>query len=834
MYREISKILYDLFVVNPDYCGIQSENGNYYTKRLQLSKNIIQKMLEKESSIGVYQQIGESVKWICFDFDCLRNTEVDVKKLDSSTVIRFEEVLNAYDISYLKEFSGRRGIHIWIILDSYIEKEVAFQIVSFLLKDFEFDSNLYGIDLFPSTKTSSGKKLGKQVKLPLSTHKKGERSFFYEGEFSTLNEFNDSEQYRILEEYNRQKTKILLDLIQKDECIKNERERTIDIYKNERVNLGNESEEYYLEVIEILEELSVFNILFNKIEQGDLQNLDYRVLLGIDSGFSNSRGFFMYLMRNNPRFDEKISRTQLKNYVDGYGILTFGSLYEFYQIKMENYIKTDETAVDFFINVSGDKYKKIMQNIEYISELDILNDLKYTVKKERNYFYFNDEVQTIKLVNNFDEVDDLKIKRLQNTITEITERSYTLLKPIEYFCYVRKEDTKSRNLVSLGFEERILTTHLALEISYALKKVDYSSSFSYIPAFFSRNFLFFDWYKSWTEYTSRIKTFFDVGFYDSEAVMKIDIKNFYDSIDFLSVYRSLTDNEKIDKKIKNKFDFLIRFNDEIMKKITNSRKGVPQGPAYGRIISELYIDKVSSFVVDKYKDCDIEMLRYVDDIVVICPSEIVEELFSSFRNEFNRHGLVFNDSKSKWYNKIGEMTSEERMDIDRSNAISYEFSNSSINSLETLVTKEDKILSSANNYNIEECSLIFSNTSDEFYKVKYYMINYEKILSEEYGRGSIFIKIYHYLFRNPMLIEFTAKQNGFSYINPSTINGKNFISQLYIAIKRGEIDNKNIIEIADELSSTVGNQPFDISTEDSTTLEAIFKFVGNLKGEQHE
>lgn len=59
------------------------------------------------------------------------------------------------------------------------------------------------------------------------------------------------------------------------------------------------------------------------------------------------------------------------------------------------------------------------------------------------------------------------------------------------------------------------------------------------------------------------------------------------------------------------------YNDELMKEIQGgSRVGVPQGPAYARVLAELYLDNIVEKVCTDIEKGEYRILRYVDDIVV--------------------------------------------------------------------------------------------------------------------------------------------------------------------------------------------------------------------------
>lgn len=141
-------------------------------------------MLRGGYSIGTYQQQTNQnkLRWICFDFDCKKQSKTDLRTLKREFVNLLVARLKQLQIKYLLEFSGRRGIHVWIFLDQIISKDLAFTIVTKLREQFYdkiINNQRFGLDCFP--KTGSGKinnKYGLQVKLPLSRHQQGTYSYF--------------------------------------------------------------------------------------------------------------------------------------------------------------------------------------------------------------------------------------------------------------------------------------------------------------------------------------------------------------------------------------------------------------------------------------------------------------------------------------------------------------------------------------------------------------------------------------------------------------------------------------------------------------------------------
>lgn len=188
--KNIAELEYSLWVVNTCAAGIQQKDGRYITKYFPVSPFIIENMLLKNGSMGCYQQGYKTnrIKWICFDFDCKDKDEPDVYSLYQKCVLPFTSLLDNLKIKYLTEFSGRRGIHVWIIFNTIFTKDLGFRLICELeRKCYVFaeirESGKWGLDRFPATDSSRNNKVGKQVKFPLSCHRSGTRSYLFKGQF---------------------------------------------------------------------------------------------------------------------------------------------------------------------------------------------------------------------------------------------------------------------------------------------------------------------------------------------------------------------------------------------------------------------------------------------------------------------------------------------------------------------------------------------------------------------------------------------------------------------------------------------------------------------------
>ena len=183
MLKEIANKIFDLFVVNRNAIAIQNDNGSYCTKYQRVTEYDIYLMLKKRKALGTYQQLYKKpyVKWICFDFDCRDKENSDVSGLYNDCTLALCNYLKENEIYFVNEFSGRRGIHTWILFDDYLSKKTAYEVLKAIKKGakIDFDEKKYGLDEFPKTPVSKGNKLGLQVKIPLSVHRKGKQSFLF-------------------------------------------------------------------------------------------------------------------------------------------------------------------------------------------------------------------------------------------------------------------------------------------------------------------------------------------------------------------------------------------------------------------------------------------------------------------------------------------------------------------------------------------------------------------------------------------------------------------------------------------------------------------------------
>lgn len=822
--KEISTYLYRYFVTNTYAMAVQMEDGKYVTKYLPVSEFLIEEMLNQRGSIGCYQQCYKSnmVKWICFDFDCLEKNNPDLDCLFKNNVEPLLHILDEYKVKYLTEFSGRRGIHVWIIFSHLIQKEKAFYILSFFknilltrIKKFH-NANL---DSFPATNTAKGNIVGKQVKMPLSCHRSGSRSWFFEGNFTRPN-FEEEisfleQQLDILFRYNLNDYQTVCELIGIDDEL-------IVRFKYKKYKVQNELSLSIWETIEVLSELKVYAGIFQRMMQGHALRNDWLVVMGTFSLLNDGGAFVTELYSIFPNYDVKTTAINIKKYSESYYPATLEYLYQIYGIEMEDGIEKDDTGFSYLLKKMG-VVPEVKKTNTFSNKKETLINISDTVQKEIRYVLDNDEVLNISVWNGLNNIKAMDLHRLEQIVENLLEKkTYSFYwEPVSYIYQRGENENKIRTLVSLGAFDRILTTQIALILQKKLKS--FWNSYSYNVSFGSKKDIFYNWYSSWGEYINQIKTFIEVPFMENYEVFTIDLKGFYDHVDFLSVYSFFED--ELDNSENNLFKFLIDYNEKLMRKqFDNERIGVPQGPAYARIIAEMYLDKILSKILCKFNKTTYHLYRYVDDIVVFSePETNGKEIYDSLCNELISFGLSINKEKSQWYGSIKSCNNEKIRKILRKDKFTYDLQNTGFKGYLTLAERNKDIFNflSSNEFDINNLGLFFNKrvyfeASERFF-AKYAI----KIMESKIGRGNAFRRFYEYVFTHSFAAEFVFDNK---YLNDVPLNGINFgnlLGVIYLLVQRKEINAAVFERIQMDYLSEIDKS--SLKEEYSVIVEALLK-----------
>lgn len=139
--------------------------------------------LAGEMTVGVYQLCENTVTWVCFDVDISKGTEVtdETWKQVRIQTRRLARHVYEFGIPFIVEFSGNRGMHLWVFFATPVQAADAYAFGHFILQGVEVIDGLH-IELYP--KQPHTQNLGNLVKLPLGVHRKsGKRTMFVKPSF---------------------------------------------------------------------------------------------------------------------------------------------------------------------------------------------------------------------------------------------------------------------------------------------------------------------------------------------------------------------------------------------------------------------------------------------------------------------------------------------------------------------------------------------------------------------------------------------------------------------------------------------------------------------------
>ena len=789
LIHDIAELEYSLFVVNNYAAGIQQNDGRYITKYFPMSSFVLEEMLLRQGSMGCYQQGYRTnrIKWICFDFDCKEKVEPDVYALYEECVVPFIHVLDEIGIHYLTEFSGRRGIHVWIIFDKLLTKELGFRIVCELeqrciaLSEIR-ESKIWGLDRFPATDSSQNNVVGKQVKFPLSCHRSGMRSYFFTKKFQKKNDTESEqflqEQLKILQEYEPNDAEEIA-------CKLSVAISRVDAakLKYRRYRLIGRIEITVDQVVEILSETAVFDQIFRRMRRGLALPQDWTVLLGTLYLCDSNAQLVKDVFRRFPNYDEQKTCSNIEKLGARYFPATFAYLYRIYEMKMEDNLDGQETSLQYLLRRCGLE-QNLLAQFEELNEKKVVSDIRITVNKEKSYLKENDEVPDVSVWNKLCDLKQYDLQFYDALIESIVKGEKTEYVPTGFKVYERIESSeKIRTLVSLSAKDRVITTNLALRLCSRMKTT--WKSFSYHVSYTSQDRIFYYWYSSWGRFIDHIRVFAEIPFMDNYEVFYIDLKEFYDHIDFLAVFRTFED--LLDEETKNIFFFLTEFNDKLMKQLKNGRRiGVPQGPAYARIIAEMFLDRLMESICCQFDCSGFHMYRYVDDIVFFCkPNFNARALFDELMGVFPSAGLPVNLKKSRYFGKVNSLTDEEKNVLLHKDSFNYELKENEYTGIlfEEERRRKLKEYLMENPFNVGSLGYIFGkNTITE--AQNWCLDFYRKDILKSYeGRGSNFRKFYEFLFRNKWYMEEILDKQELFLIPLDSLNFSNFIHSLYYVVQ---------------------------------------------------
>lgn len=767
--KYLSTILFDYFVINQRYYAIQ-RLGDYEAKKQFINSVTIERMLNTKDSFLCYQEDFNKIKWICFDFDInkeVRNQE-NFDEIESSLYIelineisKLTTLLYEKKINYLVEYSGNRGIHIWILFDNKLTRqEGAIIFEKILLESNLFlDIKKFSLDKYPKSRNSSNKTdKGTGVKIPLSFHKKSKK---YSILLPTLENFDLQKIARDFfdEEFIDSQIKILI------EYKKNKKE---DLFNNLSINIDIEIKKEELlfinsssttsnvkELNNIVSSLSKCKHLKDIFEKSIPNEKERRIIVGC-------------LGQLRDEDDKDLGQKLLKLYFNSLD----GAIETIIDERLRFANKFLPPSCKYFQKEYGQNCKCELVSISPLEHLEnfsfhAINQfeinrslLQIILLSEKKYMRQNDEINLFHTQNLLDKLDYTTIR---NEIEKVYNNDYFISKFYKFERIEKKQnDIKIRNLYALQAKDKVITTFLIKVLDSLLYKSFSSRSYGYkFNPSFRKNNIFEEWLKQWNIYIKELETLIYSHDFKDYHILKLDIKSFYDAISIEKLNIDLTNevglyknNNIIDELDEKKYLAII--NTLIRSVEHNTAKegfGLPQGPAFARYLAEFYLSSLDKKIESLIDTKNGFFYRYVDDMFIIMPDkddilkikdEIIKHLATkdlklntdkSFEGTIHEYKLLFKDYVDNTKYFIDQVQKHQEV-----------FTQTTIHKATTkLIGLIDNNNDEINDSNL---SFFFTHLSDEPRVVNKRKELEDYVIGKSINRGSFYRVFWHYYFSN--------------------------------------------------------------------------------------
>lgn len=792
--KSLSITICELFATDQNFHAEQQSDGRYFKKTGKITPAKIESMLDSDGAIAVYQRnINDRIKWICYDFDIIKSQLEEQKRLNAekelkATVSKFCTFLDKQKIKYLIEYSGNRGVHIWITFQSEISYKIGHEITTLILEHAELNYNpdLIGIDLFPHSKKITNS-VGACVKIPLSKHKKsGAYSYFLDGrdDLENINRYTSLSPHFLSGQ---------LSILDKHESLSLENiEKKFNVFlsednfyhSNSRIKEIMVSNLTLPLVLQHWENEKPLKKLKVKIQEGNLSNQERKLLVGLFTNVvspSSQRigiDFLMEIFKTQNNYNEAITKK---------AIHTLSSFYFPNKEQIEDVLKERfSTSID-----DRDLLDCIFTNVISFDRgyFDIcVTDVEITRNAEMKYLIQNDEAQSRKVFNEICNINSNEYLNHINVFIDNYEKEN-----IKYYVHERLEENKVRSLVSLECLERITTSIILKQLTYFYDLPNDDLSHGYkVRKGFNDGFIFEPWLYLWIKFLSNISSAITNESHSEYYIIKTDIASFYDKIDHDKLKRLLLDSSPLeiirskisalDEKSLEKYKKIISLCLKIAKDTVGSDKGLPQGPAYARFFAEIYLSDIDYKFKKLLNEESVFLYqRYVDDIFIICESEEAALANIDFlASELNLLGLELKQTKTV-IKKVKDFTP----DYDKYRSQS-KYSVDKVSSRYLTATDEEK------SYAIDEfIKLILSDTKQEDYsfifshlrgveEVEQFKNNeITGIISSGVGRGSLYRNLFIHILENENIWHYLTNADCYNSLQSEVLTSTiiNFIEE---------------------------------------------------------
>ena len=163
-----------------DVWARQQDDGSYRPVQRELTDEVLADHVRGKIVVGTYliEPQDNTVRLGVLDLDLREPAEdlpTTVQRL-AWNLHRLNAAAEAYGLELLPVFSGRKGVHLLLILDTPLPASVVRAVLKRVVDEAAVDTKPCTVEVFPKQDRVAAGKLGNLVKLPWAKHRLGTRS----------------------------------------------------------------------------------------------------------------------------------------------------------------------------------------------------------------------------------------------------------------------------------------------------------------------------------------------------------------------------------------------------------------------------------------------------------------------------------------------------------------------------------------------------------------------------------------------------------------------------------------------------------------------------------
>jgi hypothetical protein len=614
-----------------DYFALQSDD-NYRPINQPLSEDDLEKHFNGFVTFGIYVLTKLSqCNFICIDIDIpkskLDNIELKNQKekyihlKDKLIIIQknITEKLNIEKDSILFEDTGGRGYHIWVFFEEAITGKDARKLYHILKEDIDLD-----FEFFPKQPNlTENRNYGNLIKLPLGIHQKYNRrsTFFTISDSKKLAILPWEKNFTHLQSIKKVKKSEVEQIIKNNEALF-EKETIVEI-KNEKIPQGGRI--YYKgDPNSLFEHCPALNQLKNKAENNiQLTHAEMFHFANVILSIPNSEEFLINIIRKSygVNFSDPYTKREIeiikKFYPTSCNKLIQEVICDGYcnkTIEEENFdpLLSNTTPLSFWLRPI--ERKSSIKNEELIDAISSIENIKSAYWKLKKYHEYEDALF-------FDEFDFKQFEDNLGIYAQYISLYFQQKEEIPFLGYLEVNFPKKNNedgdveyrkmAYSTIFDQVIIQSIFnVISIIFEENFQDSSCGYRFNRDVMNANGIFRDWREYYPQFRNNVLN--ENRKSETKYRISCDISKFYDNIKHDILIK------QIQQYIKDDYIFeTVKRIVELYKYAKEVQKGLPQGPAYARILANLYLNKfdeeISQYATGYY--------RYVDDMFLFFKDE---------------------------------------------------------------------------------------------------------------------------------------------------------------------------------------------------------------------